>query len=75
MRTSGSVTEWAIVAMVIGLCAFFGAKALVLILLIRWKALARLDSGFSTYKHQFEGAYWERGNEWDYMRRRCKAVI
>src|SRR5882672_7800012 len=56
----------AILGMAIGLSLVFGLKAYVLIQLT---ALAVAGSaGFWLFyvQHQFEGVYWERGEEWDY---------
>src|SRR6266566_4819097 len=56
----------AILAMAAGLSLVFGIKAY---LLIQLTALAVAGSaGFWLFyvQHQFEGVYWERGEEWDY---------
>ena len=56
----------AILAMAAGLSLVFGIKAY---LLIQLTALAVAGSaGFWLFyvQHQFEGVYWERGDEWDY---------
>lgn len=56
----------AILGMAVGLSLVYGPKAYVLIQLT---ALAVAGSaGFWLFyvQHQFEGAYWERGDEWDY---------
>ena len=56
----------AILAMATGLSLVFGFKAY---LLIQMTALAVAGSaGFWLFyvQHQFEGVYWERGDEWDY---------
>jgi omega-6 fatty acid desaturase (delta-12 desaturase) len=56
----------AILGMAIGVSLAFGFKAY---LLIQLTALAVAGStGFWLFyvQHQFEGAYWERGDEWDY---------
>jgi omega-6 fatty acid desaturase (delta-12 desaturase) len=56
----------AVLGMVIGLCALFGAKALLLILLITLGVAGAAGFWLFYVQHQFEGAYWERGDDWDY---------
>jgi acyl-lipid omega-6 desaturase (Delta-12 desaturase) len=56
----------AIAVMALGLSALFGWKA-YLILQIAIMAIAGSAGIWLFYvQHQFDGVYWERGNEWDY---------
>ncbi len=65
-RQSVAWMNLAVFAMVIGLCLLFGAKALVLILLISLGVAGAAGFWLFYVQHQFEGAYWERGDDWDY---------
>ena len=56
----------AILGMVIGLCAIFGVKAYLLILLLTWSVAGASGLWLFYVQHQFEGVYWERGEDWDY---------
>src|SRR5207302_5442583 len=56
----------ALLGMVIGLCAIFGIKAYLLILLITWGFAGAAGIWLFYVQHQFEGVYWEREGEWDY---------
>ena len=56
----------AILAMVAGLSTLFGIKAYVLILLITWSCAGAAGVWLFYVQHQFEGVYWERGEDWDY---------
>src|SRR5882762_7194888 len=56
----------AILGMVIGLCFLFGVKAYSLILLITWGYAGAAGVWLFYVQHQFEGVYWERGEDWDF---------
>jgi len=56
----------AILGMVIGLAAIFGWKAYLLILLTSWGVAGAAGVWLFYVQHQFEGVYWERGEDWDY---------
>jgi omega-6 fatty acid desaturase (delta-12 desaturase) len=56
----------AILAMIAGLSAIFGIKAYLLILLISWGVAGGAGVWLFYVQHQFEGAYWERDDDWDY---------
>lgn len=57
-----------ILAMAIGLSAFFGIKAYILIQLIIIAIAGGAGVWLFYVQHQFEGVYWERGENWDYTR-------
>ena len=56
----------AILGMVSGLCVLFGVKAFLLILVISWGVGGAAGFWLFYVQHQFEGVYWERGDDWDY---------
>ena len=56
----------ALLVMVIGLTAIFGWKAYLLILLTSWGVAGAGGVWLFYVQHQFEGVYWERGDDWDY---------
>jgi len=56
----------AILAMVTGLCLLLGTKAYFLILLISFGVAGATGFWLFYVQHQFEGAYWERADDWDY---------
>jgi omega-6 fatty acid desaturase (delta-12 desaturase) len=56
----------AILGMVTGLCVLFGVNAFLLILVISWGVGGAAGFWLFYVQHQFEGAYWERGDDWDY---------
>jgi acyl-lipid omega-6 desaturase (Delta-12 desaturase) len=56
----------AILGMVVGLCAIFGIKAYLLILLISMGFAGAAGFWLFYVQHQFEGVYWERSQDWDY---------
>jgi omega-6 fatty acid desaturase (delta-12 desaturase) len=56
----------ALAAMAIGLSAAFGIKAYVLIQLIVVGVAGGAGVWLFYVQHQFEGVYWERGDNWDY---------
>src|SRR5438874_3004462 len=65
-RVSVGWMNLAILGMVIGLCAIFGVKAYLLILLVTWGVAGAAGVWLFYVQHQFEGVYWERGEDWDY---------
>jgi omega-6 fatty acid desaturase (delta-12 desaturase) len=56
----------AILGMVVGVSAIFGVKAYLLILVITWGFAGGAGVWLFYVQHQFEGVYWERGDDWDY---------
>ena len=58
----------AIVSMVGGLSLIFGLKNYLLIQLIITSLAGSSGVWLFYVQHQFEGAYWERGENWDYTR-------
>jgi omega-6 fatty acid desaturase (delta-12 desaturase) len=56
----------ALSGMVIGLAAIFGLKAYLLIQLIVLAVAGGAGFWLFYVQHQFEGVYWERGDNWDY---------
>lgn len=56
----------AILGMAVGLSAIFGIKAYVLIQLTVMLVAGSVGIWMFYVQHQFEDAYWERGEEWDY---------
>jgi omega-6 fatty acid desaturase (delta-12 desaturase) len=58
----------AIVAMVAGLGSIFGFKNYLLIQLIITSVAGSGGVWLFYVQHQFEGAYWERDEDWDYTR-------
>jgi omega-6 fatty acid desaturase (delta-12 desaturase) len=65
-RRSVGWMNLAILGMVIGLCAIFGVEAYLLILLMTWGVAGTAGVWLFYVQHQFEGVYWERGEDWDY---------
>ncbi len=65
-RSSVYWTNLAVLGMAVGLSLFFGLKAYLLIQLT--VLLVAGSAGFWLFyvQHQFDGVYWERGEEWDY---------
>jgi omega-6 fatty acid desaturase (delta-12 desaturase) len=59
-------TNLAVLAMAAGLSCLFGIKAYILIQLTILMVAGA--SGFWLFyvQHQFDGVYWERGEDWDY---------
>ena len=68
-RDRGSVywMNLAIMCMVVGMTSIFGLKAYLLLQLIA--VMVAGSAGFWLFyvQHQFEGVYWERREEWDYV--------
>ena len=56
----------AILAMATGLSAVFGLRATCCIQLIALMVAGVAGVWLFYVQHQFEGVYWERGDEWDY---------
>jgi len=56
----------AILGMAVGLSALFGLKAYLLIQLTVTMVAGGAGVWLFYVQHQFEGVYWERGDEWDY---------
>ena len=56
----------AILGMVVGMCWVFGWKEYVLIQSIVWIVAGAVGVWLFYVQHQFEDAYWERAEEWDY---------
>jgi omega-6 fatty acid desaturase (delta-12 desaturase) len=65
-RQSVAWMNLAVFAMVIGLWSIFGVQPLLLILLISLGVAGAAGFWLFYVQHQFEGAYWERGDDWDY---------
>ena len=65
-RLSVYMMNVAIAGMAIGLSAAFGLKAYLLIQLIIIAVAGSAGVWLFYVQHQFEGAYWERGDNWDY---------
>jgi acyl-lipid omega-6 desaturase (Delta-12 desaturase) len=59
-------TNLALVLMSIGLVWVFGLAAWLLIQLIVMGVAGALGVWMFYMQHQFEGVYWERGEDWDY---------
>jgi omega-6 fatty acid desaturase (delta-12 desaturase) len=57
----------AILLMAAGMIAIFGLKAYVIIQLIIISVAGSVGVWLFYVQHQFEGVYWERREEWDYM--------
>ena len=65
-RRSVYWTNAAILALAAGLSWAFGLKAYLLIQLTVMGVAATAGVWLFYVQHQFEGVYWERGEEWDY---------
>ena len=59
-------TNLALGAMAAGLIWFFGLKAYLIIQLIVLMVAGSTGVWLFYVQHQFEGVYWERGDNWDY---------
>jgi len=59
-------TNLALLGMAIGLMAAFGLKAYLLIQLTVLLVAGSIGFWLFYVQHQFEGGYWERGENWDY---------
>jgi len=60
-------TNLAIGAMAAGLICVFGLKAYVIIQLTVLMTAGSIGVWLFYVQHQFEGVYWERGEDWDYV--------
>src|SRR2546421_2178428 len=67
-RRSVYLTNLAICAVAAGLSWIFGLKAYLLIQLIVMMVAGSVGIWLFYVQHQFEGVYWERGEEWDYTK-------
>jgi omega-6 fatty acid desaturase (delta-12 desaturase) len=65
-RHSVYLMNLAIAGMALGLSMAFGIKAYVLIQLIIVAVAGSAGVWLFYVQHQFEGVYWERGENWDY---------
>lgn len=65
-RESVQWMNLAILAMVIGLSWIFGLKAYLIIQLTIMGVGGAIGVWMFYVQHQFEGVYWERGDDWDY---------
>jgi len=66
-RHSVAWTNLGIVALAAGLSAVFGLKAYLLIQLTVMMVAGAVGVWLFYVQHQFEGVYWERHGEWDYV--------
>jgi omega-6 fatty acid desaturase (delta-12 desaturase) len=67
-RQSVYWTNFALLAMAVGLSAVFGWKAYLTIQLTVMMIAGSAGIWLFYVQHQFEGVYWERGEEWDYAK-------
>ncbi|MDB6020947.1 MAG: hypothetical protein JWQ04_804 [Pedosphaera sp.] len=65
-RHSVHAMNLAILAMVTGISLIFGFKAYVLIQLVILMVAGGAGVWMFYVQHQFEGVYWERGEDWSY---------
>ena len=66
-RLSVYWTNLAILGVAAGLSWFFGWKAYLLIQLTVMAVAGSTGVWLFYVQHQFEGVYWERGDDWDYV--------
>lgn len=66
-RRSVWKTNAAIIAMAAGMSALIGVKEYLLIQLAITSVSASAGVWLFYVQHQFEGVYWERGEEWSYL--------
>jgi omega-6 fatty acid desaturase (delta-12 desaturase) len=66
-RQSVHLTNLAILGMAIGLSMVFGIKAYLVIQLTAMMVAGSAGVWLFYVQHQFEGVYWERHREWDYL--------
>jgi len=59
-------TDVVLIAVVAGLCAVAGWRAVLLVQLLPAMLAGALGIWMFYVQHQFEGVYWERSGEWDY---------
>jgi omega-6 fatty acid desaturase (delta-12 desaturase) len=65
-RRSVWVMNLAVVLQVVGMCAIFGILPYLVIQLIILMIAGSVGIWLFYMQHQFEDAYWERGDDWDY---------
>ena len=65
-RLSVHATNVALAGMILGMSAIFGWKAYLLLQLIVIAVAGSVGVWLFYVQHQFEGAYWERAEKWDY---------
>ena len=65
-RHSVWLMNLALLSMVVALCCLFGVKAFLLIQLTIMVFSGAAGVWMFYVQHQFDGAYWERGDAWDY---------
>jgi omega-6 fatty acid desaturase (delta-12 desaturase) len=65
-RRSVHLTNLATVTLAAGLISIFGLKAYALVQLTMLVVAGAAGVWLFYVQHQFEGAYWERGDQWDY---------
>src|SRR6185503_6751121 len=65
-RRSVYWTNLAVLLMAAGLSWLFGLKEYILLPLIVMAVAGSVGVWFFYVHHQFEGVYWERGEDWDY---------
>jgi omega-6 fatty acid desaturase (delta-12 desaturase) len=65
-RLSVYATNFALAALVLGMTWVFGWKAYLLLQLIVTAVAGSAGVWLFYVQHQFEGAYWERAENWDY---------
>lgn len=65
-RESVQWMNLAILIMVVGLAWIFGLKAYLIIQLTLMGVAGSIGVWMFYVQHQFEGVYWERGDDWDY---------
>ena len=65
-RSSVHWMNLAILGMVVGMSVIMGIKAYLLMQLVVIAVAGSAGFWLFYVQHQFEGVYWERGDEWDY---------
>src|SRR6266550_1663483 len=65
-RDSVYWTNLAVLGVAAGLSWFFGIKAYLLIQLVIMMVAGSAGLWLFYVQHQFDGVYWERGDDWDY---------
>src|SRR5262249_9620442 len=66
-RQSVYFTNLALLAMIVGLSSIFGTKAYLLLQVLAVMIAGSTGIWLFYVQHQFEGVYWERREEWDYV--------
>jgi omega-6 fatty acid desaturase (delta-12 desaturase) len=66
-RRSVYFTNVALLGMIVGLSWVFGTKAYLLLQLLAVMVAGSTGIWLFYVQHQFEGVYWERKEEWDYV--------